>query len=153
VVLWLAVMLVGMEIGGGLYEWRCVYPMWSGAAPDALRQRLAQSGQALAGRRFWPLLSPALALLSILNLVAAYQSASPERVAWLVGAAIVLLGRAVTFAYFVPTLSRITDLRRAMPAQRLARTVRRWVGLSPLRIAAAACAWLLLVWVSAHAVR
>jgi hypothetical protein len=152
-VLWLIVVFQGIEIGGGFYEWRCIYPLWSkDPKPQDFNARLAASGQELAGRRFWPFISPVVLLLSLLNIAAAYQSTAPFRTIWLVAGAITLLNRMVTFAYFVPALAALFSRGKTMAPDELSRRVRRWVRLSPLRIPVALISWVGFIWVLSRAV-
>ena len=149
--LWLIVLFVGIEIGGGLYEWRCIYPLWSkDPSPQTLRQKIQESGQELAGRRFWPFVSPPVLLLSILNIVAAFQSVSAQRPIWLLAAAIALLDKVATYIYFAPTLVLRLSRPEAISPSKLTRIVRVWVRLSPLRILAAFVGWVGFGWVMAH---
>jgi hypothetical protein len=51
----LLLFFVQLGIGGGLYETLVVYPRWKyDATPAGLPQKLHDSGQSLANRRFWP---------------------------------------------------------------------------------------------------
>ena len=150
-VLWLIIAFVGIEIGGGLYEWRCIYPLWGkDPTPQNLKQKIHESGQELAGRRFWPFVSPPVLLLSALNIIAASQSTLAVRPLWFLAGSISLLAKITTYAYFVPTMVLRFYRAETIPASKLTRMVRLWVGLSPFRILAALAAWVIFLWVLLH---
>ena len=138
---------VGLGIGGGLYETRVVYPIWAeDPTPEGLSERLISSGQAGAARRYWPLISPASGLLAIVNLFLASYQSGMVRSLWLMSSTAVILKSIGTYGYFVPTyIRRIAD-PATMDALTLRRLVRRWTGLSPLRIVAETFAWITGMW-------
>ena len=70
----LLILFVSLNLGGGLYECLVIYPNWNkDVTPANLVQKLKDSGQWLANRRFWPVVSPAEGLLTIVNIVAAWN--------------------------------------------------------------------------------
>ena len=57
---------ITLSMGGGLYEIFVIYPNWKhDVDPLTLRAKLESSGQILAAKRFWPLVSPAQGVLSM----------------------------------------------------------------------------------------
>ncbi|HEX5227196.1 MAG TPA: hypothetical protein VFW44_05775 [Bryobacteraceae bacterium] len=147
VLLWMFVIFDGIAIGGGLYEVRAVYPNWKkDPRPETLAQRLRESSQVSAGRRFWPFVSPLLSLLSFLNIWAAFEATGNLRMVWL-GAAIAVAIRSIAgYAYFVPTILRI-EKPEAMAQAELERTVQRWTFWSPWRLYLEFPAWIAALWV------
>lgn len=137
----------GMGIGGGLYETRVVYPNWVYAASaEELSKKLASSGQAGAGRRYWPLVSPASAVLAMLNVFAAWHHAGMVRGLWLMSSIAIVLKSVGTYGYFVPTYVRRIGRAGSMDTRTLRRVVRTWTRLSPLRILVETFAWVTGIW-------
>jgi hypothetical protein len=138
---------VGMGIGGGLYETRAVYPNWSyEPSPNELSKKLASSGQAAAGRRYWPLISPASALLAVLNVFLAWHQAGMVRDLWLMSSIAIVLKSMGTYGYFVPTFVRRIARPEGMDTLALRQVVRTWTRLSPLRILVETFAWITGIW-------
>jgi hypothetical protein len=124
-----------------------VYPNWvKDPTPDTLSEKLISSGQAGAARRYWPLVSPASALLAILNVFLAWHQSGAVRGLWLVSSIAIVLKSIATYGYFVPTYIRQISKPTVMDSATLRRVVRTWVGLSPLRIVAETFAWITGMW-------
>jgi hypothetical protein len=87
-----------------------------------------------AGKKFWPLVSPAQALLSIINLIMAYNYTGPAHNYWLAAAIIIFVTRVITFAYFIPVMIKYIMQPEKVEATKLKAIVNRWTGLSPLRL-------------------
>src|SRR5829696_7148930 len=104
ILLWLFILSLGIAFGAGLYEHRIVVPRWIGSSADSSAQwDAAAARQDDTGRRFWGAVTTGpLTLLTIANMVAAWQSTGALRVWWLVAAIIALADRIVTFSYFIP---------------------------------------------------
>jgi hypothetical protein len=138
----LFIFFVGLGIGGGLYETLVVYPNWkTDPMPDGLPQKLRESGQARAGRRFWPFVSPVSALLAICNAAIAWNQTGPVRTLWLAASIAIIVKSIATYGYFVPTMVRRIGRAEGMDAATLQSTVRIWTTLSPLRILVEIFAW------------
>jgi hypothetical protein len=138
---------VGLGIGGGLYETRVVYPNWAkDPTPDRLSEKLISSGQAGAARRYWPLVSPASALLAIVNMFLAWDQVGMVRDLWLMSSIAIVLKSLGTYGYFVPTYIRRIAKPNTMDAVTLRRLVRTWTRLSPLRIVVELFAWITGMW-------
>lgn len=143
----LFILLLSLGMGGGLYETLVVYPRWkTDPTPQNFSQKLRDSGQALAGRRFWPLVSPMTMLLAILNLVLAWHATAPLRAAWLAAAIAVILKSIATYTYFVPTMLGKLAKADTMEPEQLTKTVRQWTSLSPLRLCLELFGWAAALW-------
>ena len=146
--LWLFVIFGGVAIGGGLYEVRAVYPNWKrDPTPETLARRLRESSQMSAGRRFWPFVSPFLAILSVLNIWAALQNSGAIRSVWLAAAVAVAIRSIAGYSYFVPTMMQKIEKPEGMNQIDLARVVNRWTSLSPFRLYLELPAWIAALWV------
>jgi hypothetical protein len=137
------IFVVGLGMGGGLYETRAIYPLWkSDPQPATLVAKLNQSGQAMAARRFWPLVSPLALLLAIANIVSGWSSSGVERALWLGAAIAIVLKSLVTFLYFVPTMIGKLEHADSLTEDQLKGIVALWTKLSPLRLVVEAAAWI-----------
>jgi hypothetical protein len=138
---------VAMGIGGGVYETRVVYPNWAKEpTPNGLGERLVSSGQAGAGRRYWPLVSPTSALLAILNAFFAWHQTGLVRTLWLMSSVSIILKSVGTYGYFVPTFIRRIAKPETMDTTALRRVVRTWTSLSPWRVLVETFAWITGIW-------
>ncbi len=142
IALLLLILLIQFGMGGGLYESLVIYPRWKrDVTPENLVQKLKDSGQARANRRFWPFISPLQALLAILNLVLAWRYTGNAHTAWLIAALIIVVNRVITFSYFVPTMVRKFERPEGLDAAWLKKAVKLWTSLSPFRIVIEFLAW------------
>jgi hypothetical protein len=138
---------LSLGMGGGLYEVLAVYPNWkNNPTPQTFSQKLKDSGQALAGRRFWPFISPTTALLALVNLFLAWHAPGILRTVWLAAAVAIIVKSIATYTYFVPTMIRKLAKAEAMSPEDLTKTVNRWTTLSPLRLSLELFAWIAAVW-------
>jgi len=146
-VLWLFIFFLSLGIGGGLYETLVVYPSWKkGATPQSLPQRLKDSGQALAARRFWPFISPTTALLAMINVYFAWQRTGFVRELWLAAAIAIVLKSVGTYTYFAPTMIRKFEKSESLDPAELTKSVDRWTALSPVRLCVELFGWMAAVW-------
>ena len=139
----LFILFIQFGMGGGLYESLVIYPRWKkDVRPENLVQKLHDSGQMTASRRFWPFVSPALSLLSIINIVLAWQyTEAPAHTIWLTASLLIFMNRVITFSYFVPTMLRKFEHPEKMEAAQLSKAVQVWTFLSPIRILVELSAW------------
>src|SRR5205823_10927409 len=94
------------------------------------------------GRRFWAFVTTIpLTLLTLANLVVAWQSQEPRREWWLGAVAITLVERIATFSYFIPTVIRLTRAEVLPPAKAEA-MASQWITLNHVRTALALIGWL-----------
>ncbi len=143
ILLWLFVINLGIAYGAGLYEKKIVVPDWFAANGVAgLRVDRAAMRHSNTGLRFWAFVTTGpLTLLTLANLVVAWQSAGPRHDWWMAAAGITLVERTGTFAFFIPTaikLMRDDDL----PESKLSAMGSRWMRLNYLRDALALIGWL-----------
>jgi hypothetical protein len=138
------ILFLSLGMGGGLYETLVVHPNWKrNPTPQNFIQKLKESGQALAGRRFWPFISPMTALLAIINLFLAWQQQPGLlRTAWLAASIVILVKSAATYTYFVPTMVRKLEKADSIKPEELTKIVRQWTALSPLRLCLELFGWI-----------
>jgi hypothetical protein len=142
----LLLLSVTLGLGGGLYEILVIYPNWKhDVHPLTLRGKLQSSGMILAAKRFWPIVSPAQVLLSVTNIVLAWNHTGGARVYWLTAAVAVFISRVITFSYFIPVMIRKIMQPETIEAGRLQAIIKQWTALSPLRLVFEFFAWIMLV--------
>jgi hypothetical protein len=136
-ILWLFIVFLGISFGAGLYESRVVVPRWiSGSAWNADIARRDDPG-----RRFWAFVTTLpLTLLVFASLALALRSEGELRTWWLAAAIVALAERILTFAYFIPTMVRLT---RPTPPPDATKKAARWAAVNYLRHAMVLAAWLL----------
>ena len=80
-------------------------------------------------------------LLTLASLACAWAARGPVRTWWLIAAGAALVDRALTFAYFIPTMIRLMqgDIR---PESAAVSKALQWVRLGYVRHAATLVAWL-----------
>jgi hypothetical protein len=136
---------ITLSLGGGLYEILVIYPNWKhDADPLTLRDKLQSSGQINAGKRFWPLVSPAQGLLALINIVLAWNYSGGAHIYWLSAAIAIFATRIITFSYFIPVMIRKIMQPEHVEARRLRFVVKQWTALSPLRLIPELFAWFML---------
>lgn len=143
VFLWLFTILLGIDIGAGVYEMRVNVPGWSAAVTTRTSDAEAYMRFAPnAGQRWWIGLTPLLALVTIAALVFAIRSAGPARRWMLRATALELLVLISTFAWFVPTIVQLMTHYRDMPPDLVASQTRAWFAWNHVRAVLSLAAWL-----------
>jgi lipoprotein signal peptidase len=96
ILLWLLVINHGIAFGAGLYEQRVILPQWfSRSSESGIRVNSAAMRSTDTGRRFWAFVTTVpLTLLTLANLVVAWQSRGPRHEWWL-GAAVITLAERI----------------------------------------------------------
>lgn len=100
ILLWLFVINLGIAFGAGVYEARVVVPSW---------MNLPRQTWPNTGLLFWVYVTTVpLTLLTLANAAAAWVDDGPRRSWWLAAVAITAVERIATFAYFIPTMVRLS---------------------------------------------
>jgi hypothetical protein len=143
-VLWMLVVLMGLQIGAGLYETLVLVPLWSSAPPQSI---VTYQTEPLApdAHLFWSFMTPLVGVLSLINVIVAWREAGPHRRWWLAGAGVSLAMVIVTFSYFVPLFIKVFPRAAQLPAAEVQARVRWWVRLNWLRAVVLIAAWLALL--------
>jgi putative effector of murein hydrolase LrgA (UPF0299 family) len=140
IVLWLFVLNLGVAFGAGLYEHRIVASRWVTASADGAHWRADLARRDDPGRRFWAFVTTIpLTLLTLANLYAAWHAAGIVRSWWLAAACLAFVDRALTFAYFIPTM---VGLMKAADSAESAGIAIKWWRINYLRHAFVLAAWL-----------
>lgn len=142
ILLWLFVMNLGITFGAGLYESRIIVAQWAGSLPESLyRWNTEAARRPHPGLRFWVFVTTVpLTLLTLANLVAAWQAQGASRGWWLGAAVAVVVERMMTFSYFIPTMIK---LERAVdfPDSQVVTMALQWAHLNHVRSAITLTAW------------
>lgn len=141
VLLWLFVIDLGIAFGAGLYEHRIVLSQWLSRSADSVYHWNPDATRRDdTGRRFWVFVTTVpLTLLTLGNLIAAWQAPAPVRGWWLGAAVAALAERAFTFSYFIPTMVR---LMRAPDSPDSVAKALQWARLNYVRHALVLVTWL-----------
>ena len=148
VFLWLLVIMLGIEIGAGLYETIVVVPMWAGSPPDSLvayyQHKVANPEMTEnAGGKFWIFATPTLGLLSIAVLLTNRRAYPAQRRMRAVGGGLALMVVAFTFAWFVPNIMLLQSAEvLTMKPEQAASLSNWWFWLNWARVVLYAAAWL-----------
>lgn len=143
ILLWLFVVNHGIAFGAGLYEQRIILPQWfSRSSESGIRVDSAAMRNTDAGLKFWAFVTTGpLTLLTLANLVVAWQSQGPRHEWWLGAAVITLIERIATFSYFIPTALRLMRAE-ALPPAKVEAMASQWMALNHVRAALALIGWL-----------
>ena len=102
VILWLFILSAGIITGGSIFEGVVLTPLWSHALPNSVRQWPYGTIQS----KFFAVVTPLYALLSLALLIASHWMAAQQRkwarVAGLFGLIVVI----ATFTFFFPILQK-----------------------------------------------
>jgi hypothetical protein len=140
ILLWLFVINLGIAFGAGLYEHQIVTPNWLSHDGSSSHWHAEAARRDDTGLRFWAYVTTGpLTLLTLANLIIAWRTVGAERGWWLAAALIVLLDRALTFAYFIPTM---IGLMNAPDSASAVATATRWLNLNYLRHTLVLGGWL-----------
>jgi hypothetical protein len=141
IALWLFVVNLGIAFGAGLYEDRIMLPRWISSSPQSGTHWNPEAARHdNSGLRFWVFVSTGpLTLITVINVIAAWQSTGAVRGWWLAAAMIALAERVFTFSYFIPTMIGLIGVPDS-PAAVASAT--RWWSLNYLRHAMTLAAWL-----------
>jgi hypothetical protein len=143
ILLWLFVINLGVAFGAGLYEQRIILPQWfSSSSESGVRVNSAAMRSTDTGRRFWAFVTTVpLSLLTLANLVVAWESQSPRHEWWLGAAVITLVERIATFSYFIPTAIRLLRAE-ALPPAKVEAMASQWMAVNHVRAALILLGWL-----------
>jgi hypothetical protein len=148
VFLWLFVVVLGIAIGGGLYEQLVVMPLWSLTPPDSVlayyQHNIAYPQFVLnQGGRFWIFFTPTLGLLTIATLVSGIKTQAVHRRWRIAATALALIVIVFTFAWFVPNIILLTGKGvTELSAEHITGLTNRWVRLNWVRALIYIAAWL-----------
>jgi hypothetical protein len=142
ILLWLLVIFVGIQFGGGLYEKLAIVPIWAEVPGDQVLDQMQTTGMYQAGRLFWPFVSVPVAILALLNLVLAWRTKAPHRRWWLAGAALMCGYAVASYGFFVPSMLMLQSSGASWTATEIESLVSLWTTLNWPRMVLGAAGWL-----------
>ncbi|HET7668108.1 MAG TPA: DUF1772 domain-containing protein [Mycobacterium sp.] len=140
--LWLLVIFVGIQSGAGWYEKLAIVPLWADAPADQVLAAIDSSGMKRASRAFWPFVSPVVALLAVINVVAAWRSNTSYRRWWLAAGSAMSVYALVSYGYFVPQMLSFQSGGHEWTASDIEMFVTSWTRLNYVRTTFGVIGWL-----------
>lgn len=134
ILLILFIVNLGMASGAGIYETKIVIPLWFRKSTGVgYSVNTAAMHELDTGRKFWVFVTTVpLTLLTLTNLVLAWQSQSSMHDWWLAAVLVTLIERIGTFTFFIPTAIALQKAD-SLPASRVSRLARLWIGSNYIR--------------------
>jgi hypothetical protein len=146
--LFIFVVVLGIEIGAGLYETLVVLPLWTLSPPDSVIEYYKHNAAAPqfalnAGGRFWMFFTPLTGLTALLALLSGFRT-NPKHRRWrVIGSVLALIVVAATFAWFVPNIMKLySEAVLTMSPDELTTLTNQWVRLNWVRVAVYLSGWL-----------
>lgn len=129
----LFILNLGTAFGAGLYEARITLPQWFPKQRNGHQIDKRAMHELDAGRKFWAFVTTIpLTLLTIANLIMAWQSQQPGRDWWIAAALLTVFERVATFAFFIPTIIKL-QRAESLPASETHNVVTTWLRLNYIR--------------------
>jgi hypothetical protein len=146
--LWIFVIALGIELGGGLYETLVVMPLWVASPPDSVinyyRHNAANPQFALnAGGRFWMFATPLVGLSALAALLSGFRTRAEHRKWRIAGTILALIVVVSTFAWFVPNIIRLhSEAVLTMSGEDVKSLTNWWARLNWVRAVVYSAGWL-----------
>jgi Domain of unknown function (DUF1772) len=133
ILLWLLVINLGISFGAGIYEARIELPQWLSFTEGAGYVWNAEAARAAdTGLRFWVFVTTVpLTLFTLASLIVVWRTQGEVRRWWLIALAAILLDRAMTFGYFIPTMVRL--MSGSVPEADAVSMALQWKNLNHIR--------------------
>ena len=152
VTLWACIVVVGLEIGAGIFEARVNVPLWASAPPEsviAFVQTKAVNPTLFsdAGGRFWIYSTPLVGVLALLTLVTSFWTSGEHKRWRIVGSSLIVGIVILTFAWFAPTIIKLTGegLHQMKSREDIGSTANWWIILNWMRVVWYIGGWLFLL--------
>jgi hypothetical protein len=147
VFLWLFVIVLGIELGAGLYETLVVLPLWASAPPQSVvayhQHNVTNPEFALnAGGRFWIVNTPLLGVMSLAALLTGLKTQVEHRKWRMIGTVLSLVVVISTFAWFVPKIMILGAGGAGLNPAELTSLTNWWVRLNWVRVVVYSAAFL-----------
>ena len=144
IVLWIYVVMVGILMGGALFERAVLVHVWASDPPDSVRSWNANPKYALdPPRRFFMYVTLPVMVLAPCNAYFAFTSDAPWHKWLLISTGLVFFVILITLVYFAPVMIALTEKRgEGMDSETIVKKVRTWVGLQYFRLGILFIGWL-----------
>jgi hypothetical protein len=125
---------LGIAFGAGMYEAKIILSQWfTKSAESSYSVNIEAMNKLDSGRKFWGFVTTIpLTLLTIANLILAWDSPEPRYQWWIASAVITLIERITTFSYFIPTIIRLQRANSLSP-KKVSTSVAMWIRVNYLR--------------------
>jgi hypothetical protein len=135
----LFVVLMGIEIVGGLHETIVVTTLWSLALPDSViayyQYNVSNPQFALnADGRFWIFFTPIVSSLSIATIISSRKMPPEHRKRRIVSAILALIVIVFTFAWFVPNIIILSQGVAGCSEEQIISLMNWWMRLNWMRV-------------------
>lgn len=138
-------MFLGIAFGAGIYEARVVLPLWFNKVNGKYSVNHKNISEIDSGRKFWGFITTVpLTILTIINIVLAWQSAEQISTLWLTASLIVLAERIMTFGFFIPTIIKL-QRNKNMSEEEINKKISSWIGLNYVRNILTLLSWILIL--------
>lgn len=142
--LFLFTLNLGTAFGAGIYELKLIVPQWfiklNGSAYTVNTEAMRGLD---SGRNFWAFVTTVpLTLLTLVNLILAWQSSQQNQPWWLAAAGLTLIERLGTFCFFIPTAIRLQQADKLSPSH-TTRLVKLWISSNYVRNALTLIGWII----------
>ncbi len=135
-------LLVGIMIGGMVYELRVIMPLWLGRLPDSVVNWNINTQYPIMPGNFWEAVVPSYALVSLALFIAAWFTRKPQKTWFLVAAACGIVGPFVDLFFLVPLLKKtVLNNGAGLSGAEITRLALLWKSWIWLPVAAAICGW------------
>lgn len=142
--LWLFILNLGIAFGAGLYETIIILPQWFNRnSNNEFNVNSKAMIETDTGRKFWGMATTVpLTLLTIANLIFAWQSNGQRHDWWLTASLIILVERIGTFTFFIPTAIKLMN-GKTQSETKITNLVLTWIRLNYVRNALTLLGWIL----------
>jgi hypothetical protein len=132
--LYLLIVLVGINIGGNVYEMLVLDPLWSASPPDSVQNFFKDTPFARAMQKFWLSKLAKYSLFVLLGAVIAAWSI-PGRRGWLTAAVLATaVNYALTILYIFPRKKILFRAGGEIPADEIRRATRQFLAANRVRL-------------------
>lgn len=138
---WLLIIFTGVAFGAGMYEARVEIPQWFTVTDNTTVWQAAIAKSADPGLKFWAFVTTGpITLLTLLGILLVRNTQGIVRRWLLIVLAFLLIDRAMTFGYFIPTMVELMSDK--LSAADALQTAQQWTHLNIVRLIASGASFL-----------
>jgi len=135
ILLFCSIINISIALGAGLYETTIVLPLWFNKSPNNDYYVNSDNMRTInPGRKFWGFVTTVpLTLLTVINLVFAFQSQPPLLNWWVAATIIILIERVGTLTFFIPRAIKLQK-EESLTTENISKLITWWLRLNYVRI-------------------
>lgn len=138
---WLLVIFTGIAFGAGVYEVRIALPQWLTTIDGITVWHADLAKAADPGLNFWAYVTTGpITLLTLISLILVWKTKGSVKRWWLITLLFLLIDRAMTFGYFIPTMVELMSDK--LSAADAVHTAQQWARLDVVRLIASGLSYL-----------